>query len=69
MGLKLLSVMKYCLLFMFFEVQKVGWVIDENMRLTSCKKHNKFNVKGGNQTSCNVYTQIAGNPAIIIHQY
>jgi len=25
----------------------------------------KFNVKGGNQTPCGVYTQNAGNPSVI----
>ena len=33
------------------------------------KIHNKFNVKGGNQTPCNVYTEIAGNTAVIKQQY
>ena len=37
--------------------------------LQPVKKHYQFNVKGGNQTPCNVYTQIAGNPAVIKQQY
>ena len=37
--------------------------------LQPVKNHYKFNVKGGNQTPCNVYTQIAGNRAVVKQQY
>ena len=37
--------------------------------LQPVRNHYKFNVKGGNQTPCNVYTQIAGNPAVIEQPY
>ena len=37
--------------------------------LQPVKKHYTLYVKGGNQTPCNIYTQIAGNLAVIKHQY
>ena len=37
--------------------------------LQPVKNHNTFNVKGGNQTPCNVYTQITGNQAVMKQQY
>jgi len=36
--------------------------------LQPVKNHYKFNIKGGNRTPCNGYTQIAGNAAVIKQQ-
>ena len=37
--------------------------------LQPVKNYYKVNVKGGNQTPCNIYTQTAGNPVVIKQQY